>query len=132
MDDIIAACGNNCSKCPRHLPKSEAQLIETAKLWFDIGYRDSVVSTGEISCHGCHADNWCRYGIVKCASDNKMATCGHCTHYPCDNIKKCFESTLKWLPKCRAVCSDEQFEQLQAAFFNKKENLDKIKEGNRG
>ena len=33
MVKILAACGNDCSACPRHLPKTEEELKRTAELW---------------------------------------------------------------------------------------------------
>lgn len=54
MNRIIAACGNDCSTCPRYIAfpfeKTDEQLRYTAELWLKIGYRDHVVSNDEISC----------------------------------------------------------------------------------
>ena len=51
---IIAACGNDCSACPRYVAhpfeKTEEELHHTADLWMRIGYRDRVVTIHEISC----------------------------------------------------------------------------------
>lgn len=56
MDKIISACGNDCSACPRYIAapyeKTEEELRHTAELWLKIGYRDKLVSNGEISCNG--------------------------------------------------------------------------------
>lgn len=123
-DKIIAACGNDCAACPRHLPKSEEQLRQTAELWHSIGYRDRVVSTAEIGCTGCKADNWCRYGIVKCAAARGMVHCGKCPDYPCPEIEACFAATEGFRPACLAACDADQWRDLQAAFFEKKRNLD--------
>jgi hypothetical protein len=48
MKQKIAACGNDCSFCPRMLPKTAAELTATAKLWHKIGYRDQVVSNDNV------------------------------------------------------------------------------------
>ena len=37
MDKIISACGNDCSLCPRHVPKTDDELRRTAELWMKIG-----------------------------------------------------------------------------------------------
>lgn len=123
-DSIIAACGNDCSICPRHLPKTEDELHATAVLWEKIGYRDHVVTNEEIACEGCKPTNWCRYNIVKCVTAKGMNNCGECQEYPCDNIKDCFEVTKSFAPKCRKVCTSEEYEQMRKAFFEKKENLE--------
>lgn len=61
MDRILAACGNDCSACPRYTAhpyeKSEEELHRTADLWMKIGYRDHVVSNEEIACTGLFRDN---------------------------------------------------------------------------
>ena len=54
MNRIIAACGNDCSACPRYVAhpyeKTEEELRHTAELWMKIGYRDHIVTNEEISC----------------------------------------------------------------------------------
>lgn len=128
MKKIIAACGNDCSQCPRHLPKSKAELQHTAELWLKIGYRDRLVSSEEISCSGCHPENWCRYDIVNCATGKQISNCGECENYPCDKIKKCFEVTESFAPSCKKVCTKEEYDELCKAFFEKEKNLNHIYE----
>ena len=76
MQKIIAACGNDCSACPRYVAppyeKSDEELKYTAELWLEIGYRDRLVSNEEISCIGCRPENWCRYLVVKCCEDKNV------------------------------------------------------------
>lgn len=129
MDKIIAACGNDCSSCPRYLPKTEEELRHTAELWMKIGYRDHVVSNEEISCGGCTINNWCRYNVIQCTTQKNISNCGECDVYPCENIKQCFQVTKSFEPMCREVCSPEEYEQINKAFFQKQENLgqEKIK-----
>lgn len=127
MDKILAACGNDCSACPRYVAppyeKTEAELRHTAELWLKIGYRDRLVSNTEISCTGCRPENWCRYNVVKCCVSKGIRNCSECAEYPCDNMKECFAVTKSFAPKCRAVCTDAEYEQLKKAFFEKEENL---------
>ena len=123
---IIAACGNDCAACPRHLPKSEEELRRTARLWADIGYRDGVVSSAEIACTGCKAANWCRYGIVECAAARRVPTCGSCPDYPCEKTRACLTGTERFAPACREACDAGEWDALQRAFFEKKRNLDAI------
>ena len=126
-EKIIAACGNDCAACPRYIKppfeKTPEELHNTAVLWHKIGYRDSVVSNAEISCMGCTVENWCRYDIVKCVSENNVENCGQCEKYPCGKIQDCFKVTRSFEPACRAACSDEEFAVMKRAFFEKEENL---------
>lgn len=132
MEKIISACGNDCSICPRYnatlFEKTADELHATAILWEKIGYRDHIVTNEEISCSGCKESNWCRYKIVKCTTDKGIATCGQCEQYPCNTIKECFEVTKSFEPACLKACTLEEYEIIKKAFFEKKGNLDFIKE----
>lgn len=68
-------------------------------------------------------ENWCRYHVVKCCQERGISTCGDCPDYPCDNMKECFEVTRSFEPACRKVCTDEEYESLKTAFFEKEKNL---------
>lgn len=127
MNRILAACGNDCSACPRYKAhpygKTEEQLHSTAELWMKIGYRDHIVTNEEISCMGCSPENWCRYKVIGCCTEKGTDNCSQCGEYPCANIKECFEVTKSFEPKCREVCTAEEYEQLKKAFFEKEKNL---------
>ncbi len=130
MGKIIAACGNDCSACPRYTvhpyEKTEEELRHTAELWMKIGYRDHVVSNEEISCTGCKPENWCRYHVAKCCKERGIASCARCPEYPCENIRECFAVTKSFEPMCKKVCTAEEFMQLRKAFFEKEKNLDRL------
>jgi len=126
MDKIIAACGNDCSVCPRHLPKTQEELLQTSELWYKIGYRNQIVSTTEISCSGCSANNWCRYKIINCVIEKGVSTCGECPEYICEKIQECFDVTESFRRTCKMNCSRAEYEVLVEAFFQKKKNLDLI------
>lgn len=128
MEKIIAACGNDCSVCPRHLPKSDEELRHTAELWMKIGYRDHIVTNEEITCNGCSIDNWCRYNVIQCTTKKGISNCGECSEYPCSNIKECFEVTKSFEPSCKKACSKEEYEIMKNAFFEKQQNLENMKE----
>ena len=120
---IISACGNDCAACPRYAAhpyeKTDEELRHTAELWMKIGYRDHLVTNEEIACSGCKPENWCRYRAVKCCEERGIKTCGACEAYPCDNMQQCFEVTKSFEPRCRQVCTDEEYHQLTKAFFEK-------------
>ena len=124
MERIIAPCGNNCSVCPRYMPKSEAELHNTAILWNKIGYRDDIVPNDEIQCFGCTPHNFCRYKIIDCVTEKGADNCGVCAEYPCEKISAAFEQTKAFDPACKACCTEQEYELIKEAFFKKKENLD--------
>ena len=127
QDKIIAACGNDCSACPRYVKhpfeKTDNELLHTTELWMKIGYRDHVVSIEEISCTGCKPENWCRYQVVSCCQEREVTNCGQCSDYPCEKIRECFAVTLSFEPACRNACSGQEYEQLKRAFLEKEKNL---------
>ena len=127
MYKILAACGNDCSVCPRYVThpyeKTEEELRRTAELWAKIGYRDHIVTNEEIACTGCRPENQCRYHVVKCCEEKGIHTCAECDAYPCETMKECFRITKSFEPMCRKVCTDEEFDQLKRAFLEKEVNL---------
>ena len=130
MYKIVAACGNDCSSCPRYVAhpyeKTEDELLHTAELWMKIGYRDHVVSVEGISCLGCRKENWCRYQIIKCCGERSVKNCAECVEYPCEKLTECFDVTKSFEPMCRKACTDEEYEQLKKAFFEKEKNLSEM------
>ena len=127
LKKIIAACGNDCAACPRYIvhpwEKTPEELRHTAELWMKVGYRDRVVSNEEIACTGCKPENWCRYQVAGCAHEKGVENCGQCGEYPCARIKKCFEVTKFFEPRCRAACTRAEYDAMRRAFFQKEENL---------
>lgn len=130
----IAACGNDCLACPRYTAypyeKTEDELLRTAELWMQIGYRDHVVSIDEIACFGCRPENSCRYGVKRCCEDRRIASCAECGEYPCGMIRKCFLLTESFRTACRKECTEEEYDLLSRAFFEKENNLNRLRDRN--
>ncbi len=124
---VLAACGNDCASCPRYVAhpyeKTTEELQRTAELWMRIGYRDRIVPIDQIVCEGCRPSNWCRYHIIECCVEKGIDTCAECPSYPCATMTECFEVTESFVPACRAACTDEEFELISKAFFEKEKNL---------
>ena len=127
MVRILAACGNDCSACPRYtahpFEKTEEELRRTAELWKKIGYRDRIVTNAEISCTGCTPESPCRYRVAGCCADRGIRSCSQCTLFPCARMEECFAVTESFEPQCREACTAEEYEQLRRAFFEKERNL---------
>ncbi|MBR6822193.1 MAG: DUF3795 domain-containing protein [Clostridia bacterium] len=128
----IAACGNDCASCPRYtshpFEKTEEELARTAQLWKDIGYRDSIEDTCEMACKGCSPENRCRYGIISCCAEKGLGSCAECPDYPCNRLLESFSVTFSFEPALRRACTDEEYETIKRAFFEKKKNLDILKQ----
>ena len=126
MGKIISACGNDCSVCPRHMPKTDEELHKTAELWYRLGLRDCVVTNDEIKCFGCKPDNRCRYDVVNCAAEKEIENCGQCGEYPCSKIELAFETALTYEPMCKERCTAEEYTIMRKSSLEKKKNLDGI------
>ena len=124
----LAFCGDDCNFCPRYIATqsgSEEQLKEVAILWKKAGWQEAIVSPEEMVCYGCSSVSRCVYGIKECALEKDVENCGRCQDYPCEKVIKVFERTEVYARKCQEICSQEEYERLQRAFFSKKENLDR-------
>jgi hypothetical protein len=126
----LGVCGDDCSLCPRYMATQSndiEQLKKVASLWYRAGFRDSLVSAEEMACHGCQSAKTCAFGDLKnCAKKRNIHNCGECPDYPCSMIQKVFQQVKTVAETCRMKCSDTEFQQLQNAFFSKKERLDHI------
>lgn len=126
---LIAYCGNDCSWCPRYIATQSGeleQLREVARIWQKAGWRDGLEPPEKMACHGCLSADWCRYSIRQCAEDKGVDICGRCPDYPCPIVIKVFERTGQYAARCKEVLPAADFQRLQKAFFNKKDNLDRI------
>ena len=126
---IIGACGDVCDNCHRYIAAksgSRKKLLETAKLWFELGFRDRVVQPEEIACSGCRPENNCRHEIVKCAEKHDVKNCGECGKYACARIKKAFKRTVALAKKLKKVLSRKEYRQFEISALNKKKILDEI------
>jgi diamine N-acetyltransferase len=123
----IGACGDNCDECPRFSATrsgSRDELACVARLWFDLGLRDRVVTPDEISCKGCLPENRCAYTVQRnCAFQKGYRNCGYCREYPCAIVADTFRITEE---THRRAADISGFESIYRAFFMKKENLDGI------
>ncbi len=125
MKNMITLCGDDCSKCPRYLAQTEAELKVVAELWYRVGWRNTVVSCDEIRCNGCSADKKCTYGLVDCTKSHNVEKCSQCVNFPCDTIKDMLRRSEEYRKICLKVCTDEEYSQISEAFFNKFENMTK-------
>ncbi len=123
MEEIITLCGDNCLECPRYNAQDAAKLKAAAELWYRVGWRDHIVSNEEIACSGCSSHKQCTYNLVDCINEHHVCKCNQCAYFPCDKISNVLERSKKYQKKCSEVCSAEEYEMLEKAFFNKEKNL---------
>lgn len=125
MEERITLCGDNCIECPRYNAYSETELRKVAELWYRVGWRDTVVSNEEIVCEGCFLHKACTYGLVDCTEKHSVEKCNQCKEFPCNKITGILERSKKYQEKCKEVCSEEEYDALEKAFFDKESNLRK-------
>lgn len=93
MTDLIAKCGCNCAKCQTY--KDNLQTIEDRKQcsWGWQKYLNIRLSPEKLRpCDGCSiADEkrkvyYLNCYVRKCAIQNGIENCAHCSAYPCDEV----------------------------------------------
>lgn len=121
----ITLCGDNCLEYPRYIAKTNKELEKASKLWFKIGWTNTIVPISEIKCSGCSSHKKCTYNIVECIKKQKIEKCNQCSNFPCSKIEDILKRSKEYEKKCKEICSDEEYQMLKKSFFNKEENLKK-------
>ena len=97
MDEMIAFCGINCTKCPALLATQKDDDIErrrVAEMWSKEFNAD--IKPEDINCDGCLSEserifNYCKVCEVrKCAQERSVENCAHCDDYACEKLNKIF------------------------------------------
>lgn len=125
MEEKITLCGDNCLECPRYHAHTEEALQGLARLWYKIGWRDTVVPPEEMRCCGCSFHKECTYGLVACTEAHQVKKCNQCAAFPCEKIRDMLKRSEEYREKCRQVCTREEYALLEKAFFHKEHNLRK-------
>jgi hypothetical protein len=102
--EMIAYCGLNCFKCQIYLATRETDPKKQRKMREDIviaikKYLGEEKRIEDITdCDGCKAQGGRLYSncqkcqIRKCASEKGVENCAYCSEYPCEKLRKFFDS----------------------------------------
>ena len=127
---MIGLCGDNCEYCPRYIATLNGGSIELEKvkeLWVRLGLRGHAFPTEDIACYGCFPENKCAYAELReCVNEKDRENCGLCDDYPCEHITTAFDKSEILKSRAAKVCTREEMDMLQKAFFSKKEYFDNI------
>lgn len=123
MNEKITLCGDNCLECPRYNAHSPEELRSVAELWCRIGWRTTVVSCDEIACTGCSPHKECTYHLTACAEKHRVRKCNQCPEFPCQRIRELLARSAAYQQRCLEVCTAEEYDALEKAFFRKEGNL---------
>ena len=94
MNENIAYCGLDCSRCPALIATREGDkeaLAAVAARWSSDTGRGIVVES--ILCDGCKSgstriNTFCAACAIRdCASGRGYETCAHCDDYPCGRLE---------------------------------------------
>jgi hypothetical protein len=128
--NMIGACGDNCSFCPRYIAtqnRNATDLEKVKELWVRLGLRHATFPARDLACLGCKPNDKCAYSELRaCAHEKGIDNCGLCDAYPCKLINKAFERSEELRSHAAHVCRPEEMDTLHKAFFSKKRNLDQI------
>ena len=130
---MIGICGDNCMYCHRYIATkngSREALENVKKLWVRLGLRDSDFPVQNMACNGCLPEKKCAYFELRaCVNSRAHENCGLCDDYPCEIINVVFDKSEKLKARANEVCTVEEMEMLNKAFFSKKEYFDCIDKG---
>jgi hypothetical protein len=129
--NLIGACGDDCSFCPRYrasLSNDPSELNRVKELWVSFGWRSPDIDVQELKCSGCCIGNKCSYPELRdCAFGKGYSTCGRCTIYPCELVNAAFLKTERALDSFGGgIGTPEEIALITKAFRHKKSNLDDI------
>jgi hypothetical protein len=65
------------------------------------------------------------YIWIDCTEKHGVEKCNQCKEFPCNKITGMLERSKKYQEKCKEVCSEEEYDALEKAFFDKESNLRK-------
>jgi hypothetical protein len=126
---MMGICGDNCLYCPRYIATQSGNVWELEKvkeLWLRLGLGNSTLSAQDMVCSGCNPENNCAYSELRaCVYGKGIENCGLCKAYPCDLVNAAFEKSESLHTRAALVCTREEMEILQKAFFSKQQNLEK-------
>ncbi|HPO50669.1 MAG TPA: DUF3795 domain-containing protein [Spirochaetota bacterium] len=125
----ISICGDLCSECPRYkatIKNDVSELEKISELWFRLGFRDKKLPYEDLKCFGCSKEKSCSYDLNICKFIKDKDNCGECDFFPCSKIEEVFEKTEEIKSLCKKKCSEIEFNEMNEAFFRKKEILTKI------
>ena len=90
-------------------------------LWIRLGLREHYFPVKDMACYGCKPKNKCAYTELRSCARNKMyENCGLCDEYPCNTINRVFDKSEKLKESVKHVCTQEEKDNFQKAFFSKK------------
>jgi hypothetical protein len=128
---MIGICGDDCLYCPRYLATKSGgnkEMEEVKELWVRLGLREPAFPAQDMACFGCRPENKCAYLEVRaCVYEKGIENCGLCQVYPCELINAVFEKSEKLSSLATRICTSEEIDTLQKAFFSKRQNLDQIR-----
>lgn len=97
VNDLIACCGLDCSKCEGYIATQEdddGKRAEVAKKWSAM-YGGNI-KPGDINCDGCRPEgrkfSYCNNcEIRKCCMGKELDNCAGCDMYACDKLEEFFK-----------------------------------------
>jgi hypothetical protein len=132
----MGICGDKCIHCPRYIATQNGgtrELEKVKELWVRLGLRDPGFPSQDMACDGCKAENKCAYKELRaCVCAKGIENCGSCDSYPCELINRAFQKSDALKSYASEVCTQEEMDMLEKAFFSKKEYFDRLHQEHQG
>ena len=132
MNELMRACGDKCSECPRFVATAyeDAKLLKAVtEFYVEIGHRAAGTDAETLKCRGCWSNDNCAHAVLRdCVVSKGIDNCGQCKTYPCGIVNGSFSKAEAFKERIAGKASAKLAKMFEHAFFRKKEYLDRIKE----
>jgi len=96
LEDIIAYCGINCSKCPAYVATQNNDIKAIKELSKKWSTETMIFKPKDIYCDGCNAETrifyWCTQCNIRiCCKEKEIENCAYCDKFVCDTLKNSYE-----------------------------------------
>jgi len=104
MNEMTAYCGLACHTCPIYLATREQDPNKKREMRAEIAqkinelYNEKMKAENVTDCDGCKPEGARLFSgckkceIRKCARAKALENCAHCGQYPCEKLKKLFDT----------------------------------------
>jgi hypothetical protein len=99
MNNMMAYCGLDCSKCPAYVATQKNDMEELKKVAKQWSKENLQFKEKDIMCDGCFSEtqvfSWCNECEIRaCCRGKELGNCGFCEDYPCELLNNVFDNDI--------------------------------------
>jgi len=124
MKEKMAVCGYRCDLCPVYAVNLERIGRDEVKAGFIKHFHHELGDVSLAGCQGCPADGDENCSVKACARDKRIANCGLCREFPCDEVREKMDVIKKFFDDVSSLC--ERDRELYVEPYRSEERLMRI------